>query len=124
MFPSHDPVGSVIASGQNWLRQMFDVGNDTSEITDNATDRNDNLPYPQVDYPGGEVQAPTLQTHDFSFITTSTIGGTTRLKGGNFPCGLMRFDWIPSDTTSNIRIQIDLVPGTHRGYLCEPMTEM
>ncbi len=121
---SPDPVSPVISSGQNWLRDMFDVGNDNSEITENATDRNDNLPYPQVDYPGGENQAPTLQVHDFSFITTSTIGGTTRLKGGNFPCGLMRVDWAPSDTESNIRIQIDLVPGNHRGYLCEPMTEM
>ena len=47
----------------------------------------------------------------------------TRIKGGNFPCGLVRFDWTP-ETTSNIVIQIDLVPGNHRGYLCEPMTEM
>lgn len=121
---SPDPVSPVIGAPANWMRQMFDVGNDTSEITENATDRNDDLPYPQVDYPGGQTQAPTLQVHDVSFITNTTIGGTTRLKGGNFPCGLMRFNWVPTDTTSNIRIQIDLVPGSHRGYLCEPMTEM
>nr|AGA18462.1 hypothetical protein [uncultured marine virus] len=122
---SPDPVSPVIGSGQNWLRDMFDVGNDNSEITENATDRNDNLPYPQVDYPGGEVQAPGLMVHDFNGITGTTIGGITRLKGGNFPCGLIRvaFD-NTGDTSGNLTLIVDLVPGNHRGYLAEPMTEM
>ena len=124
-FPqSPDPVSPDINSNNNWLRQMFDVGNDNQDIIDNATNRNDNLPYPQVNYPGGEVQAPSLQTHDSSLASATTIGGTTRLKGGNFPCGLMRFIWAPNTVTSGIVIEIDLVPGHHRGYLCEPMTEM
>jgi len=124
-FPqSPDPVSPDINSNNNWLRQMFDVGNDNSDITDNATNRNDNLPYPQIDYPGGETQAPTLEYHDGSIVTATTIGGTTRLKGGNFPCGLMRVQWNPTTVTSGIRLEIDLVPGNHRGYLCEPMTEM
>ena len=124
-FPqSPDPVSRPIASAQNWMRAMFDVGNDNQEITENATDRNDELPYPQENYPGGETQAPTLEYHDGAIVSTTTIGGTTRLKGGNFPCGLMRFLWNPTDLTSGIRIEIDLVPGNHRGYLCEPMTEM
>ena len=125
-FPqSPDPVSPAIDSGNNWLRAMFDVGNDNEDITDNATDRNDNLPYPQVDYPGGETQAPSLAIHDISGITATTIGGNTRLKGGNFPCGLIRvvFDNTGS-VAGNVAIQIDLVPGHHRGYLCEPMTEM
>jgi hypothetical protein len=121
---SPDPVSPVIGSGQNWLRDMFDVGNDSSEITDNATDRNDNLPYPQVEYPGGEVQAPTLEYHDGAIVSATTIGGTTFLKGGNFPCGLLRVNWNPTSETSGIRLEINLVPGNHRGYLCEPMTEM
>ncbi len=104
---------------------MFDVGNDDTEVIDNATNRNDDLPYPQVDYPGGGVQAPSMQIHDIVGLSATTVGGTSRLKGGNFPCGLIRFDFSnSSDTTSNIAIQIDLVPGDHRGYLCEPMTEM
>jgi len=68
---------------------------------------------------------PGLQVHDYEFITGTTVGGTTRMRGGNFPCGLMKFTCSnSSQTTSNVVIQIDLVPGTHRGYLCEPMTEM
>ena len=126
-FPqSPDPVSRPIGSGQNWMRAMFDVGNDNSEITENATDRNDELPYPQEDYPGGETQAPGLEWHDTVtiFESNATNGiGTQRIKGGNFPCGLIRIDWSPVNT-ANLIIQVDLVPGDHRGYLCEPMTEM
>jgi hypothetical protein len=124
---SPDPVSPAIDSGNNWLRAMFDVGNDNEDITDNATDRNDNLPYPQVNYPGGQIQAPSLTNHDLIGISGTTIGGTSRGKGGNFPCGLVRFDWAvdPAASTSyGLVIQVDLVPGHHRGYLAEPMTEM
>ncbi len=123
---SPDPVSPAIDSGNNWLRAMFDTGNDNEEITDNATNRNDNLPYPQVNYPGGETQAPTLQYHDSALVSGTTIGGVTRMKGGNFPCGLIRLSsdlTPPAGLTQNLLV-IDLVPGTHRGYLCEPMTEM
>jgi len=104
--------------------EMFDTGLNQEEIVDNAIDRNDNLPYPQLDYPGGHIQAPTVQLHDSTIVTGTTIGGSTRLKGGNFPCGLIR---IASNLTAGEQVPlllIDLVPGDHRGYLCEPMTEM
>ncbi len=126
---SPDPVAPDLGSGENWLRDMFNVGDDNSEVIRNATDKNDELPYPQVDYPGGETQLDGLQIHDlvqiYSTSGTTDIG-ITRAKGGNFPCGLIAFDWAPIDggDNTNIQIQIDLVPGNHRGYLCEPMTEM
>ncbi len=123
---SPDPVSPIIGSDQNWLRQMFDVGSDNVEITENATDRNDELPYPQVNYPGGQTQAPGLEYHDVVTIFESnpTNGiGAQRMKGGNFPCGLIALDWSPVNS-ANLVIQIDLVPGNHRGYLAEPMTEM
>ncbi len=125
-FPqSPDPVSPTIGSGQNWLRDMFDVGNDNSEITNNATDRNDELPYPQIPYPGGETQAPTLELHDLADVTGTTVGAQTRLKGGNFPCGLIRLDLRNRTASSaSYAFTIDLVPGGHRGYLCEPMMEM
>jgi len=122
---SPDPVAPAIGATGNWLRDMFDVGNDNSEITENATERNDELPYPQVNYPGGEVQAPGLMLHDLNGITGTTIGGITRLKGGNFPCGLIRIAFDNTgDTSGNLTLLVDLVPGNHRGYLAEPMTEM
>ncbi len=124
---SPDPVAPDLGGGDNWLRDMFNVGDDNSEVIRNATDKNDELPYPQVDYPGGETQMAGLQPHDYVtiFETNATNGiGIQRLKGGNFPCGLIGIDWYPSQGTTNLTLQIDLVPGNHRGYLCEPMTEM
>jgi len=122
---SPDPVSPAVDSSQNWLARMFDDGNDIGDVLENATDRNDNLPYPQVDYPGGSVQAPSLMLHDLNGITGTTIGGITRLKGGNFPCGLIRVAFDNTGQTSgNLTLLVDLVPGNHRGYLCEPMTEM
>ncbi len=124
---SPDPVAPDLGGGDNWLRDMFNVGDDNSEVIRNATDKNDNLPYPQVDYPGGEAQMAGLQIHDYVriFETNATNGiGIQRLKGGNFPCGLIGIDWYPDGGSTNLTLQIDLVPGNHRGYLCEPMTEM
>lgn len=126
---SPDPVSPNPASANNWMRLMFDVGNENADVLANAADRNDELPYPQVDYPGGQNQLEGLQIHDLVQIysTSGTTNvGITRAKGGNFPCGLIAIDWAPAadGPNTNIQIQIDLVPGNHRGYLCEPMTEM
>lgn len=126
---SPDPVSPAIDSTQNWMSQMFDVGDNMSLVVDNATDKNDDLPYDQVNYPGGEGNLPGLQLHDLVTIFNSSTGADSisvqRLKGGNFPCGLIAIDWSPTgDPQGNLVIQVDLVPGHHRGYLAEPMTEM
>ena len=94
----------------------------------------DQPPYPYendgtaitTQYPGGPNQGPGLEIHDSEFVTGTTIGGTSMLKGGMFPCGLMRFNVVNQDDVDALAVTIlvDLVPGDHRGYLCEPMTEM
>lgn len=120
---------------ENWLTAMFNDGTDQdSEVLANLTTEGDRPPYPyegdsvSVDtmYPGGANQMAGLELHDVNFLTGTTVGGMTYIKGGNFPCGLVRFDWAPAadSSGSNVVIQIDLVPGNHRGYLCEPMLEM
>ena len=122
---SPDPVGADVGTADNWMARMFDVGNDMQEVLDNATLRNDTLPYPKFDYPGGAIDQPQLEIHDFEYITQTTIGGTTLLKGGNFPCGLMKIEIINTSETPYVpTLFVDLIPGNHRGYLCEPMTEM
>ena len=119
---SPDPVSPPIASFNNWMRDMFDVGNDNQEITENATDRNDELPYPQVDYPGGENQLNLMELHDFAGVTATTIGGTTLMRGGAFPCGLIRIDW--NGDATQVVLLVNMVPGAHRGYLCEKMQDV
>ena len=118
---SPDPVSPPIDSFNNWMRDMFDVGNDNQETTQNATDRNDDLPYTQVNYPGGENQLPGLQVVDAAYFSAGHNANKLILKGDTIPCGLLRIN-----NTSDVQLSmlIDLVPGHHKGYLCQPMTEM
>jgi len=134
--PNTPADASDIGGGtpENWMQAIFNEGTDqAADVLEDMITENTIAPYPfendgvnlDTMYPGGANQAPSLEIHDTSFITGTTLSGTTRVKGGNFPCGLVRFDYAnTSDSTGNIVIQIDLVPGNHRGYLCEPMTEM
>ena len=120
---------------ENWMSAIFNEGTDqTSEVIEDLLYENNAPPYPfegdglNIDtmYPGGANQLSGLEWHDFTQIYESNLTngiGTERLKGGNFPCGLVCIDWVPTDA-ANLVIQIDMVPGNHRGYLCEPMTEM
>jgi len=119
---------------ENWMAALFNEGtNQDDRVLDDMRTENNLAPYPfendgtQIDtmYPGGANQLSDLQIHDREFATTTTIGGTTRLKGGMFPCGLLNFEFVTEDgPLPEIILQIDLVPGNHRGYLCEPMTDM
>ena len=119
---------------QNWMTALHNDGtSQDEEVIDDMISENNLAPYPfendgtnlDTMYPGGANQAPGLEIHDIARVTGTTLSNTTRIKGGNFPCGLVRFDLAnPGTATSNMSILIDLVPGNHRGYLCEPMTEM
>jgi hypothetical protein len=123
------------ATPENWMVATFNeaTGQDDAVISDMITENN-LAPYPfendgtNIDtmYPGGANQLSALEFHDFVniFETNATHGvGIQRLKGGNFPCGLICIDHTPSEA-ANLLIQVDLVPGHHRGYLAESMTEM
>jgi hypothetical protein len=124
---------------QNWLTAIFNEGTEQKEeILEDMVGplaENNIAPYPfendgvngDTMYPGGAQQMTGLEYHDLVNIyeTNVTDGiGIQRLKGGMFPCGLIAVHWTPSSASANLVIQIDLVPGSHRGYLCEPMTDM
>jgi len=121
---SPDPV-SPGPLRNTFFNTMFDVGDNNDDVLDNATDKNDDLPYDRDDYPFEAANGGSLALHDSSIMSTTTIGGTTRLKGGNFPCGLIAVDITNTEVTEKTyTLLVDLVPGHHRGYLAEPMTEM
>ena len=118
---------------ENWMAAIFNEGIlQNEEVLDDMITENNIAPYPfendgtNIDtmYPGGANQTPGLILHDLDNITGTTIGGVTRLKGGQFPCGLVRIDTSNFNQESSLALLIDLVPGDHRGYLCEPMTDM
>ena len=126
------PADNSDANGvtpENWLAAIFNEGTNQAEgvLTDIA--EYDEPPYlfegdaagnTDTMYPGGAANASGLTRHDTAFVTNTTVGGTTHLKGGSFPCGLMQID---TGDLSGI-LQISLVPGSHRGYLAESMVDM
>ena len=131
-----DDAASVTGNfPENWMAAMFNTGTDRDEqVIDDMITENNLAPYPfendgvnlDTMYPGGANNMPALEWHDIVQLYSSS--GTTQIgiqhgKGGTFPCGLIAFNWTPEEA-ANLVIQIDLMPGNHRGYLCEPMTEM
>ncbi len=119
---------------ENWLVGMFNEGTtQDGTVIENLT-AYDQPPYPyendgtavDTQYPGGANQLPALMQHDLDYITGTTIGGTVYMKGGMFPCGLLQLGIGNRSDTDSLVVTcfVDLVPGHHRGYLCEPMTEM
>jgi hypothetical protein len=97
---------------------MFDVGKDNKEVVRNAADHNDDLPYPQAEYPGGEVNMPTLAVHAKKGVATTF--NTTSISGGMFPCGLIR---ISNGSNVDQNVVIRMIPGSARGYMAIPMQE-
>ena len=116
----------------NLFTEMFDVGMNNEEIVDNAVDRNDDLPYPQFEYPGGDLNANGLIFHDNLTITGTTVSGKTSCGGATFPCGLIRLNIdqglqaleVGGEIRPTTWLQVHLVPGNHRGYMAESMVEM
>jgi len=117
----------------NWLAAVFNEGTTQIEgVIEDMISENNIAPYPfendgvhlDTMYPGGANQLDGLEIHSQEFITATTVGGTTRIKGGNFPCGLIRVEFENAGDSTGVLLEIDLIPGNHRGYLCEPMTEM
>lgn len=116
----------------NWMASIFNQGTEQTEVVlDDMITENNLAPYPfendgtnlDTMYPGGANQMQGLEIVDLRYITPSTIGGTTRLKGGVFPCGLLRLN-LSQTELDFIAIKVNLVPGPMRGYLAEKMTEM
>ncbi len=138
-FPqSPDPVvpegADGIVSFENWMSRMTNVGNDNPEILDNAVNTNDELPYDQEEYPGGEDQFPNLFLHDMIDITGDQ-NIQWSMKGGSVPCGLLKIYKENStgstpgpdgdDTPAKVLdVFIHMVPGHYRGYLAEAMQEL
>jgi len=131
-----DAADLIGLTPENWIQAMFDDGTtQDDEVLGDLIAQNNQAPYPfendgvnaDTMYPGGANQGPGLQLHDSAYWTNTAqfVNVTHRIKGGNFPCGLMKINATNTGTVSGVlHMQIDLIPGNHRGYLCEPMTEM
>ena len=129
-----DDASSVNGSmAQNWLAALDnDFDQQTGDVLIDMISENNVAPYPfendgintDTMYPGGANQLDSLEIHSQEYVTGTTIGGTTHLPGGNFPCGLIEIATAGFRPDELLLLEITLVPGTHRGYLAESMTEM
>ncbi len=122
-----DVVGTT---PENWMSALFNDGTEqTQGVLADMIDENNIAPYPfendgvNIDtmYPGGANQLTGLQVHDATFFNAGTFANVINLKGGNFPCGLMKFG---NNTDGIVDVLLQLVPGPHRGYLAMPMQDM
>ena len=127
-----DAADTVGDTPENWMAAIFNEGTTQShEIIEDLIAENNIAPYPyegaegsgltDTQYPGGANQAPGVQIHDIAAATTTTVGGTTRLKGGNFMGGLIKLNYTNG---ANSTFQVHLVPGNHRGYLAQSMKDL
>ncbi len=120
---------------ENWISSIDNEGIPQShEVIEDMITQNNQAPYPfendgtatDTQYPGGANQLTGTQISTYEYITGSTIGGNTHISPETFPCGLIRIDLLNYDQSNyqkNI-LQIKLVPGPHRGYMCQSMQEM
>lgn len=117
-----------------WMNDVFDVADNLDEIREDIEDENNAPPYKvgtpgetEEYYPGGENNQTDGALHAVCFVSGTTVGGKTRVDGGLFNCGLIRFDWNLNPATvdppvapdTSMYLAIDLVPGTHKGYMAE-----
>ncbi len=128
------PTDAADADGstpENWLSALQNEGIDQdSEVLADMISENNQAPYPyegdgtavDTQYPGGANQLPALQIHSNSLVSATTIGGQTSVAGTNFQGGLIRID--NTIDVGNISMLVHLVPGSHRGYMCQPMTDV
>ena len=120
---SPDPEAPQVST--SWLHDMFDVGDDSDLVTDNAQFRNDRVPYDDEEYPGASTNFIQMENQCFAFNTNTIAERRYSFGGFTAPCGLLRIDQLYSDSESNeLIVELMLVPGDHRGYLAEPMQEM
>ena len=120
---SPDPETQDPATG--WMNQLFDDGDRFEDIMINLQDIGDQLPYDQDLYPGGVTNAPDPELHGIGIISGTTIGGMTAIEGGTFQCGLIKVtNNCESTSALSVDLEVILVPGDHRGYMCESMLEV
>ena len=120
---------------ENWMSATFNDGTDQVDaVLDDMISENNMAPYPfendgthtDTMYPGGANNGGGLELHRIQPITSTTIGGLSTMPGGTFYGGLIKVrtagDLTPGE--GSILLQVHLVPGGHRGYMCQPMQDV
>ncbi len=123
---------------QNWIAALDNEGIDQdAEVLQDMLTENIQAPYPfengpdpaggvftDTQYPGGANQAPGVEIHDVVGVSATTVGNVTKMGGGNFQGGLIKvFNNLVGGTGAQVLL-VHLVPGHHRGYMCQKMQDV
>ncbi len=126
-----DALSVNASQAQNWLAALDnDFDQQAGEVLSDMISENNQAPYPyegdgtatDTQYPGGANQAPGPQSHMVALVSPTTIGGRTNIEGGNFQGGLVKITNNTGD--SEMTLFLHLVPGPHRGYMCQAMQDV
>lgn len=120
------PAPSVQVPQNTFFNEMHDVGEESDDIIVNAINKNDELPYAQDNYPGGEFNAPTGQFVSGLETSPTNVRRYLSFRGGMFPAGLIKLthDLSQQSSGDGSQLLVHLVPGDHRGYLAVDMKGM
>lgn len=113
------PDPSTPSVNTSWFNELHDDGDTNTDVVANATKHNDELPYDQVAYPGAAGNGQTTELVSRETFSATTVSSTNRISGFVAPCGLLKVV-----STIGCIFTLYLVPGDHRGYMCQPMQEM
>ena len=120
---SPDPASPPVSVG--WMSEMFDVGDDSDDVTANAQYHNRLLPYDQYEYPGADVNYIYPENKAWCLNRSTTGVSTFNLGGMVVPCGLLRIDQLYSEGSETpLIIEIELLPGGDKGYHLVDMQDM
>jgi len=96
------------------------------EVAENMEDENDEPPYDQDDYPGGDTNSDAPWLQDLAIASTSVPVGV--VPGFVAQCGLIKFELQAhavadgGDTTAPSTVaMVHLVPGNYKGVAALPM---
>lgn len=122
---SPDPQTGIL--GNNIFTGLFDEGTIQSEaVLDDMLVDNDEVPYDLDEYPGGATNALAAELVNYDgFSATNNSGVLQTMNTGPFnaQCGLIKIQRVGT-TDLPLVIEVTLVPGNHRGYLCQTMEEV
>lgn len=114
-----------VPTTEGWMTDLFDVGDNLEELRDVIVQDNDRAPYPispeQTSgdfYPGGGSEFAGPQVHGFCNFTPTTLSLKNVISGGMFGNGLMLLN---NDTGTTVAMLLHMMPGDHKGYLCEEL---
>ncbi len=116
------------------LGEMFDVGDDDSDVIQNARTHNFATPYPtgyfstSEYYPGGSVMIDNLQLETIMNVratapagTTGAALGTTFAPGFLANCGLIQVQLSAFSDTDIVYLRIGVAPGDYKGVAARSM---